>query len=395
MTLPILLLSLVGLFFSLWIVVPAPTAFLLPLGVGAPELSPWLLGINAIALVLIGLSWTGGRLHLLMLLGSLLGLGLSLLPLAQLPATNQQIDAEMRAVLGPDFLANVPATTLQALRPQPFVFADVFRGLALEAVRIDRGIVFARPNGTDLTLNVYRPLSPGRYPTIVTIYGGAWQSGSPDNKANFSRYIAAQGYTVIAIDYRHAPQHRFPAQLADVNTALSYIQAHAEALSVDLDHLALLGRSAGAQLATIAAYESAMPIQAIVNYYGPVDLVAGYQDPPVPDPIDTRAVLRTFLGGPPATAPALYRQASPINYVTTNLPPTLLVYAGRDHVVQPQYGRQLYEQLQATDNQVVWLEIPWAEHAFDTVFNGLSNQLALYYTERFLAWALQTAGAPP
>jgi acetyl esterase/lipase len=65
------------------------------------------------------------------------------------------------------------------------------------------------------------------------------------------------------------------------------------------------------------------------------------------------------------------------------------VYADRDHVVQAQYGRQLYKQLQAMDNQAVWLEIPWAEHAFDTVFNGLSNQLALYYTERFVAGALQ------
>jgi acetyl esterase/lipase len=391
LTLSILFLGLAGLFLSLWIVVPAPTAFLLPLGVGAPEISPWLIGINTIALLGLSFSRIRGRLKLFILTCSLLGLGLSLLPLAQFPATNRQIDAEMRATLGDDFLASVPATTRQLLRPQPLVLADIFRGIALEDVRIDRGRVFARPGGTALTLNVYRPLNSGRYPTIVVIYGGAWQSGSPDNKANFSRYMAAQGYTVIAIEYRHAPQYRFPAQLDDVKTALDYIQTHAENLSVDLNHLAVLGRSAGAQLAAIAAYESTVLIQAVVNYYGPVDLVAGYQDPPVPDPINTRAVLRTFLGGPPDTALDLYRQASPINYVTSNLPPTLLVYAGRDHVVQAKYGRQLYEQLQAAGNQVVWLEIPWADHAFDTIFNGLSNQLALYHTERFLAWALKSA----
>ncbi|MEO1209736.1 MAG: alpha/beta hydrolase [Cyanobacteria bacterium J06638_20] len=391
LTLLILLLSLAGLFLSLWIVIPAPTAFLLPLGVGAPEISPWLIGINAIALVGLGLGRTGGRLPLLILICSLLGLGLSLLPLAQLPAANRQIDAEMRSVLGPDFLASVPEKALQPLRSQPWVLADSLRGIALEDVRVDRGLVFARPDETALTLNVYRPLTPGRYPTLVVIYGGAWQSGSPDNKATFNRYMAAQGYTVVAIDYRHAPQYRFPAQLIDVNTALAYIQSHAEALSVDLNHMAVLGRSAGAQLAAIAAYESAVPLRAVVLYYGPVDLTAGYQDPPVPDPINTRAVLRTFLGGPPETAPELYRQASPINYVRAHLPPTLLVYAGRDHVVQARYGRQLYEQLQAADNQAVWLKIPWAEHAFDTVFNGLSNQLALYYTERFLAGALKSA----
>jgi acetyl esterase/lipase len=187
-----------------------------------------------------------------------------------------------------------------------------------------------------LTLNVYRPLLPGHYPTLVVIYGDAWQSGSPDNKANFSRYLAAQGYTVIAIDYRHAPQYRFLAQLADVNMALTYIQSRAEALSVDLSHLEVLGRSAGAQFAAISAYQSVVPIQGVATYYGPVDLTAGYQDPPVPDPINTCAFLETFLGGSPDTAPALYRQGSPINYVAANLPPTLLVYAGRDHAVQVQ-----------------------------------------------------------
>lgn len=391
LTLLILVLSLVGLFLSLWIVVPAPTAWLLPLGVGAPEISPWLVLVNAIALLFLGLSWTGSRLNLLVLVGSLLGLGLSLVPLAQFPAANRQIAAEMQSVLGRDFLANVPDATQLSWRSQPLVWADIFRGISLNDVRSDRGIVFAQPAGAPLTLNVYRPLTAGRHPTIVVIYGGAWQTGSPDNKANFSQYMAAQGYTVVAIDYRHAPQYRFPAQLDDVKAALTYIQNHAEELSVDVEHIALLGRSAGSQLAAIAAYTSAIPVQAVVNYYGPVDLTAGYNDPPIPDPIDTQAVLRTFLGGPPDTAPDLYRQASPINYVAANLPPTLLVYAGRDHIVQAKYGRQLYQQLQATDNQAIWLEIPWAEHAFDAVFNGLSNQLALYYTERFLAWALKSA----
>ena len=83
-------------------------------------------------------------------------------------------------------------------------------------------------------------------------------------------------------------------------------------------------------------------------------------------------------------------KASPINYTKPNLPPSLLVYAGRDHLTQPKFGRQLQDKLKATDNLVVRLEIPWAEHAFDVIFSGVSNQLALYYTERFLARALKS-----
>jgi acetyl esterase/lipase len=142
----------------------------------------------------------------------------------------------------------------------------------------------------------------------------------------------------------------------------------------------------------LTAYDSSvLPVRAVVNYYGPNDLIRGYNDPPFPDAIDVRAVLRAFLGGTPDELKELYRRASPINYVKPNLPPSLLVYAGRDHIVQAKFGRSLYERLRATGDHAILLEIPWAEHAFDAVFNGPSNQLALYYTERFLAHALNSS----
>jgi acetyl esterase/lipase len=198
--------------------------------------------------------------------------------------------------------------------------------------------------------------------------------------------MAAQGYSVIAIDYRHAPKYKFPAQLEDVRAALQYIQAHADNLEVDTERMAVMGRSAGGHLATLAAYqENAIPFRAVVSYYGPSDLTEGFHDPPFPNPINTHTVLRNFLGGTPDELSELYKQASPKSYVRPTLPPSLLIYGGRDHVVQSKFGRGLYSQLQATGNRAVWLEIPWAEHAFDAVFPGVSNQLALYYTERFIA----------
>ena len=380
-----LILSLLGCFLSVWIIFPAPTWTLLPLGVGAPEISPWLIAINAIALILalwVSQSWLSN----LILVCSLLGLILSLLPLVQLPATNQQFTGEMEQVLGTDYLKDIPEEIKNLMRSKPMAIADVFRGIPRPKVRIDRGIVFASPDGVDLKLNTYRPLATGKYPTLIIIYGGAWREGTPDSYEQFSCYMAAQNYTVIAIDYRHAPQYKFPAQLEDVETALQYIQKQAIALEVDTDKMAIMGRSAGGHLATLAAYkQDAISFRAVISYYSPVNLTAGYYDPPVPDPIDIHTVLENFLGGTPQEQPELYRQASPINYLRPNLPPSLLIYAGRDHLVQAKFGRRLYDKLIATDNAAVYLEIPWAEHAFDAVFFGISNQLALYYTERFLA----------
>jgi len=387
-----LFLSGVGLFLSLWVIVPAPKFWMLPLAVAAPEASPWLLGVNAIALILAILNLQQGGLDNFAVIGSLIGLILSLLPLIQFPGANARIAAQMQQVLGVDDLATIPQDAPTPMRPQPFSLADAFRGIAIAEVRIDRGIIFSQPDGVNLKLNVYRPLTVGNYPAIITIYGGAWQVGTPDNNETFNRYMANQGYSVIAIDYRHAPQYHFPAQVEDVQAALSYIQSHANELEIDTERIALMGRSAGAQLAALAAYHlNTIPIRAVVNYYGPVDLKEGYHDLPFPDPLNIRAILRAFLAGTPDEVPELYQEASPIGYIKSDLPPTLLVYAGRDHIIKAKFGRQLYEQLQAAGNCAVWLEIPWAEHAFDAVFNGVSNQLALYYTERFLAWALKSS----
>jgi acetyl esterase/lipase len=87
--------------------------------------------------------------------------------------------------------------------------------------------------------------------------------------------------------------------------------------------------------------------------------------------------------------PERYREASPITYAAAGPPAALHIYGARDHVVLPRFGRELHEKLRSIGATSVLLEIPWAEHAFDELPNGLSGQLALYYTERFLDAALR------
>ncbi|WP_287128655.1 alpha/beta hydrolase [Candidatus Cyanaurora vandensis] len=378
--------ALLGLFLSCWTVLAAPNMALLTLGVGAPEVSPWLVVGN---LIVIGLTLGGLRLNPLFgyaLALAVLGLGFSAWPLVQLPTTATRFTEQMAKGLGPDYIAQVPASVRAGWRRNSYNLVENFLGLSTPtAVRITENIPFA----PSLRLNLYQPPRPGTYPTVVVIYGGAWQRGGPAQNPELSRYLAARGYVVVAIDYRHAPAHRFPAQIEDVRLALAHIRTQADRYEVDPGRIALLGRSAGAHLAMLAGFDAVVPVQAVVSYYGPIDLTEGYNDPPNPDPINSRATLEAFLGGKPDQLPELYRRASPANYVTRPLPPTLLVYGGRDHIVELRFAQRLYERLQATGTTAVLLDIPWAEHAFDEVFAGPSNQLALYHTERFLAWALR------
>ncbi|TVQ46420.1 MAG: alpha/beta hydrolase [Gloeocapsa sp. DLM2.Bin57] len=354
------MLSLIAIIASIWIVLPPANMGLLPLRIIAIEISPILVLFNLFSLFISSNKWL-----------SLLALIISLIPLIQFPSTRERCKQAIEEVIGTKYL-----TLISGVIPQEIV------------VETDRE--FAHLDGVKLTFNVYRPQREGKYPTLIMIYGGAWRSGNPNNNQVFSRYLAKRGYTVISIDYRHAPKYTFPVQLNDIQLALSYIHDHPETLGVDLERVAIMGRSAGGHLATLATLQpGAIAFKALINYYGPINLTEAYFNPPRPDPINTREILKDFLGGTPETRPELYQQASPISYTDIPFVPTLLVYPSQDHLVQAKYARELYEKLKARGNQVVFLDIPWSEHAFDEVFRGLSNRLVLYYTEAFLVSLLK------
>ena len=383
---------LVLLFLTSWIVLPAPSRTLLTLGVSAPELSAWLVVGSLVAAVLTLAAAGRGPLARATAVIAIVSTMLASVPLVELPFVVRRFNRTIRIALGDDVLRGAPSDRFARMRSAPVVLFDLFRGIDAGDALVARDIPFAAPGGARLTLDIYRPRAAGRYPSVVQIYGGAWQRGAPADDAGFATYLAARGYVVFAIDYRHAPRWQWPAQIQDVRAALGWIREHGAEHDADVSRLALVGRSAGAHLAMIAAYDggarSVAPIAAVVSYYGPVDLADGYRNPPRPDPLDVRSIEEAFLGGTPDLMPDRYRQASPITYASRRLPPSLLIYGGRDHIVLPRFGARLDDRLRAAGATSVFLEIPWAEHAFDAVPFGPSGQLALYYTERFLAWAL-------
>jgi acetyl esterase/lipase len=335
---------------------------------------------HALAAAALAALWPGWRRTRAGVVGGALGLGaaaLALSPLVRSLGPARALPARLEAAFGP------PAGPLG--RPAPIVPAELVTGVPLPPAA-PRSLVYGEAGGRELRLDLYPALgASGPAPVVVVIHGGSWQSGDSTQLAPLNRYLAGRGYAVAAINYRLAPQWPFPAARDDVLAALAFLKAQAPALGLDAGRIALLGRSAGAQLALLVAYTAGDPaIRGAISLYGPTDMVYGYENPANPLVIDSRAVLEAYLGGTPASAAAAYRAASPLAFVGPATPPTLLIHGGRDELVRLRNSERLAEALAGAGRPHLLVALPWATHGADFNLSGPFGQLSTYAVEHFL-----------
>jgi len=321
-------LAVVAFLLSVWIVIPGPILPLFVLTVGGTELWPVLTFVNALILFVALRSRNGARPAAV------------ILALAALLCTLAPPIAY--AIRGP----RVPLSALLMLHSE--------RTNAIAA-------------------------APGA-PVVLVIYGGAWEHGSPQSDARFNAIIASWGYRVVALNYPHAPDARWPAQREAILRQID---------SLPPGRIAVLGHSSGAQLAIIAAALRPHRINAVITYESPVDLRLAYEYPPRPDLINIRRILTDLCGGTPEQQPGCYRSASPRYVLHAEMPPVLMIAAGRDHVADVRFERLLRDELSGYGVSVTYVELPWADHAFEDVAAGFHDRIALWYVHRFLDAALQ------
>lgn len=105
-----------------------------------------------------------------------------------------------------------------------------------------------------LNVRIYRPTSVARLPAIVFCHGGGFVLGDLDTHDSICHRLAhGSGCAVVAVDYRRAPETRFPGALDDCSAVLRWLGRHAADFDLDAQRLALCGDSAGANLATASA----------------------------------------------------------------------------------------------------------------------------------------------
>ena len=159
------------------------------------------------------------------------------------------LDPLLKALL--DQMAAQPAPPMWEMEPAMAreAFVAMMDAIGPKGVAIGKTVNVTMPGpGGEIDLRVYTPVAAGSdaLPGLVFFHGGGWVIGDLETHDGLCRILANEaGVRVIAVHYRLAPDHKFPAALDDAVAAVNWVEANAASLGVDANRLAVGGDSAG------------------------------------------------------------------------------------------------------------------------------------------------------
>lgn len=243
-------------------------------------------------------------------------------------------------------------------------------------------LVYLNQGGRQEHLDLYLPSGPapaGGRPVILALPGGGWRWVRRSDLGSYVAQFTRQGFVVAVADYAFASStpgtHIYPTNIEDVRQAVRWLKTNASKFGIDPNRVAVWGESAGGNLASLlgtypdgpfpdsANRDSATPtvsanVQAVIDFYGPTDLAALYQQA-----TKDQGYLQTFLGGTPEQYPARYDAASPVTHVSAGDPPFLIFQGSIDTAVPQAQSIELAQKLRAA-GVPVQLELLDLPHGF-------------------------------
>jgi alpha-L-fucosidase 2 len=261
--------------------------------------------------------------------------------------------------------------------------------LALAArAELKTDIVFATAGGTNLTLDAFVPEGAGPFPTCILVHGGAWMNGTKTSYiAPLFEPLSKAGFAWFTINYRLAPQHRFPACIEDVESAVRWVKAHASEYKADPLRIALIGESAGGHLVSLAGVRAAADtrVAAVVPFYAPHDLESRVRECPA-----APSWVKPLFGVTELNDAAwqALRDASPISHIRPGMPPYLLIHGTKDDKVPFAQSLRFQERMRAAGNTCDLIAIEGGAHGM-----GGWEKLDPAYKDKLASWLHKTLDA--
>ncbi|MDN3594882.1 alpha/beta hydrolase [Zunongwangia endophytica] len=295
-------------------------------------------------------------------------------------STSAQQKAEVRPY-------NITTTVKKYEKKYPFIKG--IKPLVSDRFIAEEDIPYKETQTSVLKLDVYYPSEKNdkNCPGVLLIHGGGWISGSKENQRIMAQHLAENGFVAVTASYRLSQEAVYPAGVIDLKDVLRWMRKNAETYKLDPNKIAVLGTSAGAQLATLVgvtpdselyhekneAISSA--VQAIVNVDGIVSFVH-------PEAAAEGEIAGLWLDGGRDENPKNWKEASPLEYVSSNTPPTLFInssmprfHAGRDDMIKILEKNNIYSEVHTLDGSPhsFWLLEPWFEPTVDFTVSFLNK----------------------
>ena len=260
----------------------------------------------------------------------------------------------------------------------------------------ESNVIFGMHSGLALLMDVYKPAQPNGY-GIVVIPGSGWHTtvgygARPLKDSNeflkHTRLLGSHGYTVFAITHRAAPLFRYPDAVHDAQRAVRFIRHNAKRFGIRADRIGALGGSSGGHLVNMlgtldgkgdpespdAVEQESAKVQTVVSLYGPSDMRK------VDTPFGSVSVT-SFLGNRPPRRDApknsyearLYAEASPVEHVSPDDPPFLLIHGDGDAVVPYSQSEIMEAALKKAGVAVKLIRVPGGGHG--TAFPGATEKV--------------------
>ncbi len=277
----------------------------------------------------------------------------------------------------------------------PLLAATLLPGRALQDVE------YSQASGQSLRLDANIPDGSGPFPAAIIVHGGAWVTGDKQRSVRpLFKPLTEGGIAWFSINYRLARGSNPEALISleglaaltsasdDVRNAVEFVRAHARDYNVDPDRIVIIGESAGAHLASMAALRPApgKPVQAVVAFYSPSDLVKLVETSTrIPE------FLRRAVKGSPFEAVLMsgLKQLSPQTWVTKEAPPFLMIHGTADQLVPFGQSQAMCGALEASGATCELVSVPGAGHGMN-FWEGQPPMVA--YKSAMMDWVKEHLG---
>lgn len=244
-------------------------------------------------------------------------------------------------------------------------------------------VVYARRAGTALTIDVFQPKSPNGA-GILLMVSGSWKSGHEAINPVIFASLLRRGYAVFAVTHGSQPKFSVPEIAEDILRAVRFVRYHAKEYGVDPGRLGITGGSSGGHLSLMVGTtggpgivdakdpvdRESSAVQAVACFYPVTDLLnLGDSTENLHDGGPPKSFRKAFGPGSETTEgwKVIGGALSPIDHITTNMPPTFIIHGGADTLVPLDQSQRFVEKARQAGREVQLVIRPGKKHGWPTM----------------------------